>query len=106
MNRIIEGFKIYQKKDISLLFADDIMMQFEAKSKKKKYLVANVDDVMRCDCPDFTFRFEKSNNAHNGSFLCKHCYASLFLLAEIKGMKEQHKLPIHQTEREHATKDV
>jgi hypothetical protein len=89
MSRIEKGFNLFQKGNVSLLFADEEMIQFEVRSKKKIYLVASIDGILRCDCEDYQFRFQRESNAKNGSFLCSHCFAALFKLGEIRGIGSQ-----------------
>ena len=89
MSRVEKGFNLFQKGNVSLIFADEEMLQFEVRSKKKVYLVASIDGILKCDCEDYQFRFQRESNAKNGSFLCSHCFAALFKLGEIKGIGSQ-----------------
>jgi hypothetical protein len=89
MSRIEKGFNLFQKGNVSLVFADEEMIQFEVKSKKTVYLVAIIDGILKCHCEDYQFRFQRESNAKNGSFLCAHCYAALFELGKVKGIGSQ-----------------
>jgi formylmethanofuran dehydrogenase subunit E len=87
--RIEKGFELYQKGNVTLIFSDNEEIQFEVKSKKVSYLVSILGSVVRCNqCEDYEFRFQRESNAKNGSFLCSHCFAALFKLAEIRGVKQ------------------
>jgi hypothetical protein len=89
MSRVEKGFNLFQKGNVSLIFADEEMLQFEVKSKKKVYLVASIDGILKCDCEDYQFRFQRESNAKNGSFLCSHCFAALFELGRVRGIGSQ-----------------
>jgi len=88
MNRLDSGFKLYQNGNCSLVFVDENEIQIQVQSGSKDYLVSIVDGVARCNlCEDYEYRFHKHGNAKNGSFLCKHCFAALFYIAEHRGVK-------------------
>ncbi len=64
---------------INPLYIDDELIQIEVISGDNKYLVSCLDDLFRCNCPDFSNR---GINKEEGSFLCKHCLAVInYLIA-------------------------
>lgn len=88
MNRLDSGFRLYLRGKCSLVFEDDDEIQVQVQSGSTDYLVSIVDGVARCNlCEDYEYRFQKNGNAKNGSFLCKHCFAALFYIAELRGVK-------------------
>ena len=92
MSRVDNGFKLYQKGNVELINDVPEELQFSIKSKGNEYLVVINDDKMRCiECEDWSYRFGEAA-ALMSSFLCKHCYAALFKLAEVKGVGKQSKL--------------
>jgi hypothetical protein len=89
MKRISKGFLLFQKGNVELIFEDEGMLQFNVKSGKIDYLVSITNGVLRCDlCQDFEFRFKKEAE-NGGALLCKHAFAALFKLGEIKGIGTQ-----------------
>ena len=95
MDRVEKGYTLYQKGNVTLKLAEDGEYQFEVKNKKTTYLVSIINGVVRCnECEDYGYRFQRESNAMNGSFLCKHCFAAIFKLGEIKGVKEQTSLMV------------
>jgi formylmethanofuran dehydrogenase subunit E len=87
--RIEKGFELYQKGNVTLIFVDNEEIQFEVKSKKTVYIISILESVVRCNqCEDYEFRFQRESNAKNGSFLCSHCFAAMFKLSEIRGVKQ------------------
>ena len=91
MSRIVEGFKLYQKGNVFTLLYSEDDLQFRVISSKNKYLVSIVDNCIRCECDDWNYRYSQSKEEMS-SFLCKHCYAALFKLAEVKGVNQQKQL--------------
>jgi hypothetical protein len=88
MGRLEKGFALYQKGMCNLVFEDEDEIQIEVKSKKITYLVSILNGVVRCNlCEDYEYRFQREGNSKNGSFLCSHCFAALFKLAELRGVK-------------------
>lgn len=88
MKRLDAGYRLYYRGKCSLIFEDDEEIQVQVTSGSTDYLVSIVDGVARCNtCEDYEFRFQREGNSKNGSFLCKHCYAALFYIAEIRGVK-------------------
>jgi hypothetical protein len=86
-DRMVEGFKLFQKGNVEIIFEDDEIIQLEVKSKKKQYLVEydKEEGVIRCLCPDYHGRHQKAN----GSFLCKHNWSCVFKLAQVRGVHSQ-----------------
>jgi hypothetical protein len=95
VNRMTEGFKLYQKGCVSVIDSSDEEIQFEVISNGTPYMVVmRADGSVRCmECEDWSYRFG-GVVSEMASFLCKHCYASLFKLASIKGVNQQTELPI------------
>lgn len=89
LGRIIKGFKLYQQGNVKLTFQDEGELQFTVKSGKKEYLVSINDNGVMCNrCEDWDYRWKRCMEV-GGSFLCSHCYAALFKLAEIRGVGRQ-----------------
>ena len=94
VDRIVEGFKLYQKGCVTIIDESDEELQFEVISNGTTYLVVMRAGSIKCiECADWTYRFGETV-AEMGSFLCKHCNAAMFKLAEIKGVNQQKQLNI------------
>ena len=92
MGRIEAGYSLYKQGNVTLVLEYHDEIQFEVKSGDIIYLVSIYADIIRCNCIDFDKRYKSVSNAENGSFLCKHCFAALFKLSELK-MAKSIKLP-------------
>lgn len=87
--RIQKGHKLFTSGNVGLVFEDESMLQFRVKSNKKEYLVSINNNGLRCnECEDWTYRWKPSTNM-GGSFLCSHCYAAMFKLAELQEANNQ-----------------
>ena len=57
---------------------DPSLLAFIVRSGSGEYLVTVLDNMMRCECPDYYYR-----HGEEGSYLCKHCWAVLrYLLSD------------------------
>lgn len=93
-NRLIEGYKLYKRGNVDLLFEDEELIQFEVLSSKEYYTI-DLDlpaGVARCLCPDYMYRHQGADTGLDGSFICKHLWASFFKLAEHRGVGSQNTL--------------
>lgn len=98
LSRVTKGHKLFLKGNVDLVFQDEAMIQFHVKSGKKEYLVSINSNGIRCnECEDWTYRWKPSVNS-GGSFLCSHCYAAIFKLAELRGIGQQATLQISGVE--------
>ncbi len=80
-NRMHEGFKLYKKGHVKIeLFDDDLMIFNVESSKKGNYQVSMNENVWLCDCDDYQYRGDKEV----GSFICKHIWAVLFKIMDMK----------------------
>lgn len=80
MDRISKGLKLYLKGKVILDFDQDDLILFLVQGTNDQYMVSFLDGVIRCDCPDYTNRWQKDH----GSFMCKHIWASIFKLISLK----------------------
>lgn len=80
IKRIKNSQKI-QRKDITTIFADKEELHFSVKSSNNKdeYFITCKNDLWRCDCYDY---INKGLNRDEGSFLCKHILAIIFMISE------------------------
>lgn len=86
---IQKGHKLFTEGNVDLVFEDESMLQFHVKSNKKEYLISINNNGLRCnECKDWTYRWKPSVN-NGGSFLCSHCYAAIFKLAELQEANNQ-----------------
>lgn len=96
LGRIQKGHNLFTKGNVELVFEDETMLQFKVKSNKKEYLVSINEHGFRCnECEDWTYRWKRCTE-EGGSFLCAHCYAAMFKLAELRGVGQQATLQIPQ----------
>lgn len=80
-NRMEEGLKIYRKGFVEIEIRDKDLMIFNVKgSDNRTYQVSMHDNQWLCDCDDYQWRSEKEP----GSYICKHLWAVLFKVAQIK----------------------
>lgn len=94
MSRIDKGFALYQKGNVSISSADDEEIQFEVLSNGTPYIVVmdlKMGSIKCVECEDWSYRYGDAVNVM-ASFLCKHCYAAMFKLGDIKGVGKQSKL--------------
>ena len=103
VNRMDEGWKLYQKGNVTLQYQDDRYYAFEIPGQGKikilneeddgfsalatrvKYDVVYDGEEWMCLCEDFQFR----NPNSIGAFSCKHIFAAMFKLAEMRGVNQQ-----------------
>lgn len=102
-NRMIKGWKLYQSGKVSLLHADDELIQFMVEGEGNDYTVDwdLKEGVVRCGlCPDYEYRHGYANDEMglNGSFICKHIWGTFWLMAEIRGVNQQSKIEIAEQE--------
>ena len=96
LGRIQKGHKLFLQGNVDLVFEDETMIQFHVKSGKKEYMVSINTNGFRCnECEDWTYRWRPSTN-NGGSFLCSHCYAAMFKLAELQGVSSPATLEVPQ----------
>ncbi|WJI09160.1 hypothetical protein FGU46_03170 [Methanobacterium sp. CWC-01] len=92
--RMSNGWRLYQKGSVELVHEDEELLQFEVQSGKQMYLVEFdlQEGVARCNpCQDYEYRHQYGNSeiGLNGSFICKHIWASVFKLSELRGVNQQ-----------------
>lgn len=102
MNRMVKGFHLYQHGSVELVHEDEELLQFMVRSGKRKYTVEFdlVEGVVRClPCQDYEYRHQYANDEMglNGSFICKHIWAGVFKLSELRGVNQQTSLMEHTT---------
>ncbi len=57
---------------------DPSLLAFIVRSGSGEYLVTVLDNMIRCECPDYQYR-----HGDEGSYICKHCWAVLrYLLSD------------------------
>lgn len=93
-NRMVEGWKLYQKGNVELIHEDEELLQFQVKSKKQIYLcdMDLKEGTVRCNpCQDYEYRHQYANSTMglDGSFICKHLWSCFFKLGEIRGIGKQ-----------------
>jgi hypothetical protein len=82
LKKIKQGFKIFLDGKAILDFEENDLIIFKVQGSKE-YNVSFLDGVIRCNCEDYTYRWEKDY----GSYICKHIWASIFQLIKIKFKK-------------------
>ncbi len=81
VNRMNEGLKLFKKGNVEVeLFEEDLMIFTVKGSRNEKYQVSMNENMWLCDCDDYQFRSEREP----GSFICKHIWAVLFEVMEMK----------------------
>lgn len=72
---------------VELIFEDVNEFQFNVKSNEKEYLVSINEDGIKCNvCEDWQYRWKRAAEV-GGSFMCSHCYAAMFKLADMLKVK-------------------
>lgn len=67
-----------QNIQVEPLPGDDALLPFITRSENGEYLVTVLDNMIRCECPDYQYR-----HGDEGSYICKHCWAVLrYLLSD------------------------
>lgn len=61
-----------QNIQVEPLPGDDALLAFITRSENGEYLVTVLDNMIRCECPDYQYR-----HGDEGSYICKHCWAVL-----------------------------
>lgn len=80
-NRMNAGLKLYKNGNVKIeLFDEDLMIFAVLSSREGDYQVSMNENMWICDCDDYQYRSEKEP----GSFICKHMWAVLFKIAELK----------------------
>ncbi|MDP1551449.1 MAG: SWIM zinc finger family protein [Methanobacteriaceae archaeon] len=82
LKKIKQGFKIFLDGKAILDFEENDLIIFKVQGSKE-YSVSFLDGVIRCNCEDYIYRWEKDY----GSYICKHIWASIFQIIKIKFKK-------------------